>query len=432
MENYAKVGKTELLAELHELNSRYESYKASTVRLDMTRGKPGADQLELSEKMLGIIQKNEDCFDENGFDCRNYGLLDGIPEAKKLFAEVLGVQPEQLILGGNSSLNMMYDTVARAFCFGNLQSERPWGQEPRIKFLCPAPGYDRHFAICEQFGIEMITVPMLEDGPDMDVVERLVSTDEAVKGIWCVPKYSNPTGTVYSDEVVRRFAALNPKAKDFRIFWDNAYLVHDLYDEQPQILNILEECAKTGRPDMVYMFSSTSKITYPGSGVAMLASSVDNIAHIKEKMFVQTIGPDKLNQLRHVRMFQNKESLMLQMKKHADILRPKFQTVLRILERDLGGRGIANWSNPLGGYFISVDVLPGCAKRICALCSDAGVALTAAGATFPYGRDPLDSNIRLAPSYPPIGELEEAMERFTVCVRIAAVEKLLKEREASA
>lgn len=430
--NYSGASNEELLAELEELRRQYARYKADVIRLDMTRGKPSADQLELSEKMLGIVKSNEDCFAENGLDCRNYGLLDGIPEAKRLFADVLDVRPDQLILGGNSSLNMMFDTVGRAFCFGNLDSKRPWSQEEKVKFLCPAPGYDRHFAICQQFNIQMLPVPMLEDGPDMDMIEQLVAEDEAIKGIWCVPKYSNPTGTVYSDEVVRRFANLKPKACDFRIFWDNAYAVHDLYDERPQILNILDECEKAGKPNMVYMFSSTSKITYPGSGVAMLASSVDNIAHIKKQIGVQTIGPDKLNQLRHVRMFKNKEMLLEQMKKHADILRPKFEAVLRILERDLGDKGIAKWSKPLGGYFVSVDVMPGCAKRVYHLCDEAGVSLTMVGATFPYGNDPEDSNIRLAPSFPPVSELEIAMERFTVCVRIAGIEKVLADREASA
>lgn len=428
MKNYMEAPTDVLLKELETLRTQYVRYKADIVRLDMTRGKPSADQLELSEKMLGIIQKNEDCFDENGLDCRNYGNLDGIPEAKKLFADVLGVLPQQLILGGNSSLNMMFDTVGRAFCFGNLDSVRPWSQEEKIKFLCPSPGYDRHFAICQQFNIKMIPVPMLEDGPDMDMIESLVAEDSSIRGIWCVPKYSNPTGTVYSDEVVRRFARLKPKAQDFRIYWDNAYAVHDLYDTHPEILNILDECEKAGNPDMVYMFSSTSKITYPGSGVAMLAASVANIEHMKKQMSVQTIGPDKLNQLRHVRMFKNKEGLLAQMKKHAEILRPKFETVLRILERDLAGKEIASWSKPQGGYFISFNAMPGCAKRIYHLCDEAGVSLTMVGATYPYGNDREDSNIRLAPSCPPVSELEMAMNRFTVCVQIASLEKILADR----
>lgn len=425
MINYKTATGEELLAELDVLRQQYVHFKDDGVRLDMTRGKPSAAQLDLSEKMLGIVRNSEDCFDSNGLDCRNYGLLDGIPEAKQLFADMLDVRVDQVILGGNSSLNMMFDTIGRAFCFGNVDSVRPWGKEEVVKFLCPAPGYDRHFAICQQFNIEMIPIPMLEDGPDMDMIERYVLEDAQVKGIWCVPKYSNPTGTVYSDEVVRRFANLKPKAPDFRIFWDNAYAIHDLYDDCPTILNIIDECENAGNPNMVYMFSSTSKISYPGSGVAVLASSVSNIEHIKKQIGVQTIGPDKLNQLRHVRMFENKASLLDQMKKHAEILRPKFETVLRILERDLGGLDIADWSKPLGGYFVSVNTLPGCAKRVYQLCDEAGVSLTAVGGTFPYGKDPQDSNIRLAPSFPPVSELETAMERFTVCVRIASIEKML-------
>ena len=429
--NYIKATNEELLAELEGLRSKYSRYIADIIRLDMTRGKPSADQLELSEKMLGIISSNEDCFDATGLDCRNYGLLDGIPEAKALFASMIDVEPDQVILGGNSSLNLMFDTFCRAFCFGNIDSERPWSQEPKVKFICPAPGYDRHFAICQQFNIQMIPVAMKKDGPDMDAIEALVAEDAAIKGIWCVPKYSNPTGVVFSDEVVRRFANLKPKAVDFRIFWDNAYAIHDLYDESPNLLNILDECEKAGRPNMVYIFSSTSKITYPGSGVAMIASSKANIEHMKKQIGVQTIGPDKLNQLRHVRMFPNKAALLNQMRKHADVLRPKFDAVLEILERDLGETGIAEWSKPLGGYFISFDSMPGCANRIYLLCDEAGVSLTKAGATFPYGNDPEDSNIRLAPSYPPIEELIVAMERFTVCVRIASIEKILADRGAS-
>ncbi len=432
MISYPKATSEELLIELQELRRQYARYMADIVRLDMTRGKPSGEQLELSEKMLGIISKSEDCFDSTGLDCRNYGLLDGIVEAKRLFADVFNVRPEQIILGGNSSLNLMFDTFCRAFCFGNVDSVQPWSKEETVKFICPAPGYDRHFSICQQFNIQMIPVAMNEDGPDMDAIEALVAEDAAIKGIWCVPKYSNPGGVVYSDEVVRRFANLKPKAPDFRIFWDNAYAIHDLYDEQPQILNILDECEKAGNPNMVYMFSSTSKITYPGSGVAMILSSPANIEYMKKQMSVQTIGPDKLNQLRHVRMFPNKEALMEQMRKHADILRPKFEAVLDILERDLGDKEIAQWSKPLGGYFISFDSMPGCATRIYHLCDEAGVSLTKVGSTFPYGNDPEDSNIRLSPSYPPIGELVDAMERFTLCVRIACIEKLLADRGISA
>ncbi len=426
--NYLEASNEVLLKELEPLRAKLARYRADIKRLDMTRGKPGEDQLELSEKMLNIVQSNEDCFAENGLDCRNYGLLDGIFEAKKLFAEILDVSPDQLILGGNSSLNMMFDTVCRSFCFGNLDSEQPWSREEKVKFLCPSPGYDRHFAICQQFNIQMIPVPIKADGPDMDMVESLVSSDAGIKGIWCVPKYSNPTGVVYSDEVVRRFAHLKPKAKDFRIFWDNAYVVHSLYEEQDELLNILDECAMAGNPNMVYIFSSTSKITYPGSGVAMMAASIANIEHAKKQMSVQTIGPDKLNQLRHVRMFKNKDGVLQQMKKHADILRPKFEVVLDTLEADLGDKGIAEWSKPRGGYFVSFNAMHGCAKRIYHLCDEAGLALTKVGDTFPYGNDPDDSNIRLAPSFPPIEEVKIAMNRFTVCVRIACIEKILADR----
>ena len=428
MISYPSASNEELIKELETLRKKYSTYVGDGVRLDMTRGKPGADQLDISEELLSVISSNADCFDEFGLDCRNYGVLDGIPQAKKLFADVLGVRDDQVIVGGNSSLNMMFDTFARAFCFGNVDSTRPWSKEETVKFLCPAPGYDRHFAICQQFGIEMIAIPMLKDGPDMDMIEKYVESDSSVKGVWCVPKYSNPTGTVYSDEVVRRFAALKPLANDFRIFWDNAYAVHDLYDDAPELLNIIDECERAGRPNMVYMFSSTSKITYPGGGVAVLASSVANIENIKKQIFVQTIGPDKLNLLRHVRMFKNKADLLAHMKKHAEILRPKFEAVLSALEHDLGGKDVASWSNPLGGYFVSVDVMQGCARRVYALCEGAGVALTKVGATFPYGKDSLDSNIRLAPSFPPVNELKIAVERFTVCVRIAGIEKILADR----
>ena len=429
--NYLNATKAEKTALYGTLRAEYEAILEQKLSLDLSRGKPSGDQLALSMPML-----EENCTmryrAEDGFDCRNYGVLAGLPEMRAFWSELTGIPAKNIVVGGNSSLNMMFDTVGRAFCFGNLDSERPWSQEEKVKFLCPAPGYDRHFAICQQFNIKMIAVPMLEDGPDMDMIEELVANDAAIKGIWCVPKYSNPTGTVYSDEVVRRFAALKPKAPDFRIFWDNAYAVHDLYENGPKILNILEECEKVGNPNMVYMFSSTSKISYPGSGVAVLAASMDNIEHIKKQIGVQTIGPDKLNQLRHVRMFKNKEVLLEQMKKHAEILRPKFEAVLNILDRDLEGKGIATWSKPLGGYFVSVNAMPGCAKRIYHLCDEAGVSLTMVGATFPYGNDPEDSNIRLAPSYPPVSELEIAMERFTVCVRIACIEKLLADKGISA
>jgi len=423
--SYLKSSSEALQNALEELKAQHNKFIHDPVRLDMTRGKPGADQLDLCEEMLGLITKNEDCYAQNGLDCRNYGILDGIPQAKKLFAELLGVPVDNVIVGGNSSLNMMYDTICRAFCFGEYNSEKPWGRFDEVKFLCPAPGYDRHFTVCQQFGIKMIPIPMLEDGPDMDLVEKLVESDVSIKGIWNVPKYSNPTGVVYSDEVVRRFGQLKPKAPDFRIFWDNAYAVHDLYEDRDELLNIFDVCED---PNMIYEFTSTSKISYPGSGVAVMASGIENIQFAKKNMNAQSIGPDKLNQLRHVKMFKDKAAVLEQMKKHAAILRPKFEAVLDILERDLGSCEIASWSKPKGGYFISFDAMPGCAKRIYELCTQAGVALTTVGGTFPYGVDADDSNIRIAPSFPPIDELKLAVERFTVCVRIASIEKILADR----
>ena len=391
----------------------------------MARGIPAPEQLDLSMEMLNTPLT--DTMSESGNDCRSYGVLDGIPEAKKLFAEILDVQPENIIVGGNSSLQLMYDTISRAMLLGVLGSEKPWCKYDKVKFLCPAPGYDRHFGICESLGIEMITVPYKEDGPDMDEVERLVASDETIKGIWCVPMYSNPTGISYSDEVVRRFANLKPAAKDFRIFWDNAYCVHHLSDDgQAHLLNIIDECRKAGNPDMVFEFTSTSKISFPGSGVAVICASKDNIEFIKKQMGKQTIGFDKLNQLRHVRFFKNRKGIEEQMRRHADIIRPKFEAVLRTLETELKPLGIATWTDPRGGYFISFNGMDGTAKRIVALAKEAGVTMTNAGATYPYGNDPHDSNIRIAPTYPSIDELQTAMDLFCVCVRLASVEKLLE------
>lgn len=426
--SYVSTSSEELQRILQELMEKHSQFKTDAIRLDMTRGKPGADQLDLCEEMLRAVNCSADCKAESGIDCRNYGILDGIPEAKVLFAELFGISADQVIVGGNSSLNMMYDAICRAYCFGEYNSERPWSREKEIKFLCPAPGYDRHFTICDQFGVQMIPVPMLAEGPDMDMIESLVAKDASIKGVWSVPKYSNPTGVVYSDEVVRRFANLKPMASDFRIFWDNAYAVHDLYDECPELLNLLDECEKAGNPDMVYTFTSTSKISFPGSGVAAMASGKKNIEYAKKLMNAQSIGPDKLNQLRHVKMFKDKAAVLGQMKKHAAVLRPKFEAVLSILEQNLGSCEIATWSRPMGGYFISFNAMPGCAKRIFDLCAEAGVALTQVGATFPYGKDPKDCNIRIAPSFPPIDELKLAVERFTVCVRIASIEKILADR----
>lgn len=424
---YQSMSRQEL-ENLHgRLLSKYNEYKADDVKLDMARGKPDKQQLDISEEILGLITKNEQCIASDGTDCRNYGGLDGLASAKELFADVFGLRAENIILGGNSSLNMMYDTVARAYSFGLCDSDRPWCMEEKIKFLCPSPGYDRHFAICEFFGIEMITVEMHSDGPDMDTVKKYVESDSAVKGIWCVPKYSNPTGIVYSDDVIRAFAALKPAARDFRIFWDNAYAIHD-FGKNIEILNILDECEKAGSPNMPIMFASTSKITFPGSGVALMSASTDNLNHMKKQLSIQTIGPDKINQLRHVAFFKNKQGMMAHMKRHADILRPKFEAVIDAFEKELSGTGIASWTTPCGGYFISFDSLPGCASAIYKLAFDAGLTLTNVGATYPYGKDPKDSNIRIAPSFPDIDSLKLAVERFIVCVKLASVEKILSEK----
>lgn len=424
---YQSMSKEQLLSLRSELISKYNAFKADGVKLDMARGKPDKQQLDISEEILSLIIKNEQCITDDGTDCRNYGGLDGLPEAKALFADVFGLKAQNIILGGNSSLNMMYDTVARAFSFGFCDSERPWCREEKIKFLCPAPGYDRHFAICELFGIEMIAVPLKSDGPDMQIVRDYVENDSAVKGIWCVPKYSNPTGITYSDDVIRDFASLNPAAKDFRIFWDNAYAIHD-FGEEVKILNILDECEKSGRPNMPIMFASTSKITFPGSGVALMSASTENLDFIKKQLSIQTIGPDKINQLRHVAFFKDKAGMLAHMKRHADILRPKFEAVIRAFNKELGGTGIASWTEPRGGYFISFDSLPGCASAIYKLALEAGLTLTSVGATYPYGKDPRDSNIRIAPSFPSVDQLEAAVERFIVCVKLASVDKILSEK----
>ena len=373
--------------------------------------------LKLCHKLSDILKSRE-------IDTRNYGLLTGIIECRELFAQLFEVPVKNVIAGGSSSLTMMYDTIMRLWVFGTPQSPRPWSKEEKVKWLCPVPGYDRHFAICQQLGIEMINVPMTEDGPDMDMVEKLVA-DERVKGIWCVPKYSNPEGRVYSEECVRRLASMKTAAPDFRIIWDNAYIVHHLTDERPFLLNIFDECAAAGNADRVLMFTSTSKITYAGAGVAAMACSDANVEWTKKIMTVQAIGPDKINQLRHSLFFPNAAAVEEHMKKHAVLLKPKFDTVIELLERELGGLGIADWTTPKGGYFISFNSLPGCAKRIHKLCADAGVVLTNAGATFPYGIDPEDKNIRIAPSLPPVKELYAAMEVFCICTKLAAAEKLL-------
>lgn len=428
MKTYQEMSKEELTQELTALKAEYEKIKGMGLALDMSRGKPGADQLDLSMGMLDVLDSKTALKSENGTDLRNYGVLDGIPEAKKLMADVIGTKPENVIVYGNSSLNIMYDQVARAEMFG-ICGNTPWCKLDKVKFLCPVPGYDRHFAITETFGIEMINIPMTENGPDMDLVEKYVNNDETVKGIWCVPKYSNPQGVVYSDETVRRFAALKPAAADFRIFWDNAYAIHHLYDDrQDQLLEILSECEKAGHPDMVFEFCSTSKVTFAGAGIAAIASSKANLDDMRKSMTIQTIGYDKINQLRHVRYFKDINGVREHMKKHAAIMRPKFEAVLQVLENELGGLGIGTWTKPNGGYFISFDALEGCAKAIVAKCKEAGVTLTGAGATFPYKKDPKDSNIRIAPSFPTPEEMAMATDLFVLCVKMVSVDKLLKNR----
>ncbi len=426
MKPYAEMTKEELVALRKELKAQYREMQGKDLKLDMSRGKPCVEQLDLSMGLMDVLSSNDDLTCEDGTDCRNYGVLTGIDEAKELLADMMEVNPSTVILYGNSSLNVMYDTVSRAMTHG-IMGNTPWCKLDKVKFLCPVPGYDRHFAITEYFGIEMINVPMTPQGPDMDMVEELVASDDSIKGIWCVPKYSNPQGYSYSDETVRRFARLEPAAPDFRIFWDNAYGVHHLYDhDQDHLIELLAECKRAGNPDLVYKFASTSKISFPGSGVAALATSHNNLEDIKAQLKNQTIGHDKVNQLRHVRFFGDIHGMVEHMRKHADIIRPKFEAVEEILERELGGLGIGEWTQPKGGYFISFDSLEGCAKDIVARCKKAGVVMTPAGATYPYGKDPQDSNIRIAPTYPPLCDLITASELFALCVKLSSVEKLLK------
>lgn len=423
--NYLATSKNELNAELAKMQAEYKKYQDMGLNLDMSRGKPGSSQLDLSEGMLTVLSSKEDCKAVDGLDCRNYGVLDGVPEMKEIFAKVLGVDTSEIMVGGNSSLNMMFDTISTMMT-ANVNGGTPWCKLDKIKWLCPVPGYDRHFTITEYFGFEMITVPMTPQGPDMDIVEKLVSEDSSIKGIWCVPKYSNPQGVTYSDETVTRFAKLKPAADDFRIMWDNAYVIHDIAEQGDTLLNLMDECKKYGNEDLPIMFTSTSKITFPGAGVACMATSEKNMKFFKKKYAVQTIGYDKLNMLRHIKFFGNYDGLMEHMQKHRAVLEPRFNAVIKKLEDNLSGYGIAQWLKPNGGYFISVDVYEGCAKRTVQLCKEAGVVLTGAGATFPYGNDPQDSNIRLAPTLPPVEELELAMDLFCVCAKLAALEKLTK------
>ena len=425
MTAYKDLSREELLELKNGLEARFAEVKAKGLKLDMSRGKPAADQLNLSMGMMDVLNSSAVLTCEDGVDCRNYGGLDGIGEAKRLLADMMEVAKDNVIIFGNSSLNVMYDTVSRAMTHGVMGST-PWCKLDKVKFLCPVPGYDRHFAITEHFGIEMVNVPMTPTGPDMDMVEKLVNEDPAVKGIWCVPKYSNPQGITYSDETVYRFANLKPAAEDFRIFWDNAYCVHHLYeDKQDYLLEILTECKKAGNPDMVYKFSSTSKISFPGSGIAAIAASEANLKDIRDMLKFQTIGHDKVNQLRHVRFFKDVHGIVEHMKKHADIMRPKFEAVIEVLERELGGLEIGSWIKPLGGYFISFDAMEGCAKAIVAKAKEAGLVMTGAGATFPYGKDPHDSNIRIAPSYPTPEELSVATDIFVLSVKLVSIDKLL-------
>ena len=423
MKNYLEMTKAERLAELEAVRRDYEEIKNGKRTLDMSRGKPNSTQLDLSMEMLaadpyGLITTRK------GTDVRNYGELAGVDECKQLFADLLGLEQKNIIMGGQSSLNLMYDSIVRALLLGVYGGSKPWGQQGQLKFLCPVPGYDRHFAICQEFGIEMINIPMDEDGPDMELVRQYVENDPAVKGIWCVPKYSNPGGITYSDDVVRAFAALKPAADDFRIFWDNAYVVHGFRDEDDELLNIFDACQEQGSEDMVYEFTSTSKVTFSGAGLAVLAASENNVKFILRQMGVQTIGYDKINQLRHFRFFKSVDGIRAHMKRHAAIVAPKFDCVLYMLSAEIGPRGIGSWPIPRGGYFVGFKGLPGTAKRCVALCKEAGLTLTGAGAPFPYGVDPEDSTIRIAPTYPNVEELAAAMRLFCVAVRLSALEVL--------
>jgi len=430
MKPYAEMSAEELKTELEELRKEYKKVQAMDIQLNMSRGIPCIDQLDLSMGMMDVLDSSSDLTCEDGTDCRNYGQLTGIEEARELLGDMMENNPKDIIIYGNSSLNVMFDTISRVWTHG-VMGNTPWCKLPEVKFLCPVPGYDRHFAITEYFGIKMVPVPMTPTGPDMDIIEKLVSEDETIKGIWCVPKYSNPQGISYSDETVRRFARLKPAAPDFRIFWDNAYGMHHLYDDrQDYLIEILAECKRAGNPDLVYKFASTSKITFPGSGIAAVATSPNNMDDFIATLRKQTIGHDKVNQLRHVRFFGDIHGMVEHMRKHAAIIRPKFEMVEDTLEEHLGGLEIGSWTKPRGGYFIMFDSLPGCAKEIVALMKKAGVIMTPAGATWPYGKDPNDSNIRIAPTYPTLSELKTAMETFTLCVRIASVKKLLAEKSA--
>jgi len=425
MAKWTELSREELIALQRATQEEYEACKAKGLKLDMSRGKPGKDQLDLSKEMLSLPGDLDDYL-LDGVETRNYGGLDGLPSCKKLFADLLGVQPSEVFVGGNASLNLMFDVISKAYTHGLKDSDTPWAKLDCVKFLCPVPGYDRHFSVSACFGMELIPVPMTAEGPDMDIVEDLIK-DPAVKGIWCVPKYSNPEGIIYSDAVVERIASMKPAAKDFVIMWDNAYCVHEIEGEFVPFKDILTECRKAGNPDMVYEFASTSKVTFPGAGVAVFATSEANMAYMKKIWGMQTIGYDKINQLRHIQFLKDRDGVLALMKKHAAILKPKFDAVLEKLDSDIAPLGIASWHNPKGGYFVSLDTLPGCAKRTHALCKEAGVVLTGAGATWPGGKDPKDSNLRIAPSFPSVEELKQAISVFCICLKLAALEKLLAE-----
>ena len=423
--NLSQMNKEQLISFKNETEALYNDFKAQGLCLNMSRGNPCKEQLDLSVDMLKVFDDGQ-FTSENGTDVRNYGVLDGIPEAKALFSNMIGVNEEEIIIFGNSSLNAMFWSIQCAFNKGVLGG-KPWSQLDKVKFLCPVPGYDRHFKVTEFFGVEMINIPMTATGPDMDMIEKLVAEDDSIKGIWCVPQYSNPDGICYSDETVKRFAALKPAAKDFRIFWDNAYCIHHLTDSPRLILNILDEAKKAGNENIVYIFGSTSKVTFPGAGVAVMGGSKENIDELKKFLGISIIGYDKMNQYRHVKFFGTFKNMCDHMKKHMAIIAPKFEIVCSALEKEIAPLGIGSWTEPKGGYFISFNALPGCAKRIVKLCAEAGVTLTGAGATFPYGVDPEDKNIRLAPTFPPVEDLKKAVELFTICVKLASAEKLIAE-----
>ncbi len=429
MKAYTNRTKEELIELQSKLEQQYQEIKKMGLKLDMSRGKPGISQLNRVMGMMDVLDSQSDYQTEEGFDSRNYGAMDGIIEAKRLMADIMGTVPEKVVVYGNSSLSIMYDSISRCYTHGVMPGSTPWCRLEKVKWLCPAPGYDRHFAITERFGIEMIVIPMREDGPDMDQIEQLVAEDESIKGIWCVPKYSNPQGINYSDQTVKRMAALKPKAADFRIYWDNAYAVHDFDPERPtEILDILSECEKAGNSDLVYEFASTSKISFSGAGIAAMAASFANLEEIRKQLKIMTIGYDKINQLRHVRYFKNLEGIHKQMTIHAELIRPKFEAVLKILETELGDLEIGSWTKPLGGYFISFEAMEGCAKAIVAKCKEAGVTMTQAGATYPYGNDPKDTNIRIAPTFPTLEEIKKTAKLFALCVKLVSIEKILTQK----